>query len=152
MRRISTRSKSRPSSASPANTASSPASGTCPTPAGRGNIILLATRCTEPAQVEILIQSLAILAERQKSGAADYLDLKVLGRLPGATTASGTLEVPAPVDFVSWTDEVSAAARRDDLAPLPKTLVHTGTLSPAATAGFAAAHWKLEAVPYPTAP
>jgi len=46
---------------------------------------------------DFLIGALAILAEQQTSGAADYIALKVLGRLPGATSASGELQVPAPV-------------------------------------------------------
>ena len=90
-----------------------------------------------------------MLAERQRSGAADYKQLHVFGRLPGATTASGTLEVPAPVDHVTWTEQVAGFAQRDDLGTSPKTLIHTGSLSEATKAGFTAAGWTTAAVGYP---
>ena len=116
---------------------------------GRGEIVRLANACTTPEEEDFLIGALAILAERQTTGAADYIALKVLGRLPGATSASGELHVPAPVDHVTWTEGVAGFARRDDLGAAPKVLLHTGTLSPTASAGLTAAGWKTVAVPYP---
>ena len=116
---------------------------------GRNDLVALAGACTTPEQADFLIAAIAILAEQQRSGAADYISLKVLGRLPGATTATGELQVPAPVDHVTWTEEVAGFAKRDDLGAEPKVLVHTGQMSPAASAGFAAVGWKLVAVPYP---
>jgi hypothetical protein len=120
-----------------------------PGAAGRGRIILLANSCETTAQADFLVAALAMLAERQASGAVDYKDLHVFGRLPGATTASGTLEVPAPVDHVTWTEQVAGFAQRDDLGTAPKLLVHTGRLSEATLAGFTAAGWKTAAVAYP---
>lgn len=119
-----------------------------PNAKGRGHVVLLANACQTPEQVDFLVQGLAILADRQKSGAADYTELKVLGRLPGGITSTGTLEIPAPVDQVTWTEEVAHVANRDDLGTLPKVLVHTGKLSQAATAGFMGAGWKLVGVEY----
>ena len=116
---------------------------------GRGYMVRLANSCDSPEQAEFFISALAILAERQRSGAADYAGLKILGRLPGATTASGELHVPAPVDHVTWTDQVAGFAQRDDLGDAPKVLIHTGRMSPAATAGLMAAGWKSVGVAYP---
>jgi hypothetical protein len=121
-----------------------------PTTKGRGNAIRLANACASPDQAEFLANAIALLAERQASGAADYASLKVIGRLPGAVTTAGELHVPAPVDHVTWTEDVATFASRDDLGPEPRLLVHTGRLSPAAAAGLAAAGWKTTAVPYPT--
>jgi hypothetical protein len=120
-----------------------------PKAAGRGRIILLANSCVDAGQADFLIGALAIMVERQKSGAADYKELYVFGRLPGGTTATGTLEVPAPVDHVTWTEQVAMFSQRDDLGTAPKVLVHTGKLSPATTAGFTAAGWTCVAVTYP---
>jgi hypothetical protein len=116
---------------------------------GRGHMVRLANSCDSPEQADFLIGALAILAERQRSGAADYAGLQVLGRLPGATTASGELHVPAPVDHVTWTDQVAGFAQRDDLGAAPKVLIHTGRLSAAASAGLMAAGWKSVGVAYP---
>ncbi|MES2438039.1 MAG: hypothetical protein V4584_03180 [Verrucomicrobiota bacterium] len=116
---------------------------------GRGHVIVLANACETPEQADFLIGALAILAERQRSGAAAYDELKVIGRLPGAMTAGGELQVPAPVDHVTWTEDVAAFAIRDDLGTAPKLLVHTGRISQAAAEGLTNAGWKTAAVEYP---
>lgn len=116
---------------------------------GRGLIIRQVNALETPEQADFLIAALSILAERQRSGAASYGSLKVLGRLPGAISSNGELHVPAPVDHVTWTEEVARFAGRDDLGTEPKVLLHTGRLSQAATNGLTAAGWKIAAVPYP---
>lgn len=121
-----------------------------PSAAGKGRIILLANSLSTPEQADFLVAALSILQERQKTGAADYKELFVFGRLPAGLTATGNLEVPAPVDFVTWTEQVANFARRDDLGTAPKVLIHTGRLSPATSAGLAAADWKIVQLPYPT--
>jgi hypothetical protein len=120
-----------------------------PKTAGRGHMVRLANSCETPEQADFLTGALALLAERQRSGAADYASLKILGRLPGAVTATGELHVPAPVDHVTWTDQVAGFAQRDDLGTAPKVLIHTGRMSPAASAGLTAAGWKTVGVAYP---
>jgi len=108
---------------------------------GRAQAILLANACETRDQAEFLASALAVLAERQRTGAANYTDLKVIGRLPGAITATGDLQVPAPVDFVTWTEEVANFAKREDIGFKSKTLVHTGQLSAAASTGLRSSGW-----------
>jgi len=120
-----------------------------PGAAGRGRIILLANSCKSAEHADFLVSALSMLAVRQLGGAADYKDLRVFGRLPGAITATGTLEVPAPVDHVTWTEQVASFARRDDLGTAPRLLVHTGKLSDAAAQGFKDAGWQTQAINYP---
>lgn len=115
---------------------------------GRGSIIQLANSCQTTRQADFLISGLFMLEARQRAGSADYQELHVFGRLPAAMTASGVLEVPAPVDHVTWTEQVAGFAQRDDLGAAPKVLIHTGKFSEATQAGFTAAGWKLEALPY----
>jgi hypothetical protein len=116
---------------------------------GRGRIIALANACETTDQADFLVQALAMLSARQRSGAADYKELHVYGRLPAASTADGVIEIPAPVDHVTWTEQVAAFAKRDDLGSAARRLVHTGRLSEAASAGFAAAGWQVLGVAYP---
>jgi hypothetical protein len=120
-----------------------------PNATGRGRIILLANSCATPQQADFLVAALSMIEERQRSGAADYKELHVFGRLPGGVTAAGILEVPAPVDHVTWTEQVAGFASRDDLGTAPKVLVHTGKFSEAAIAGFVASGWKVTPVAYP---
>lgn len=123
-----------------------------PSAAGRGRVILLANSCETTGQADFLVAALEMLSKRQQSAVSEYKELHVFGRLAGATTAAGTLEVPAPVDYVTWTEQVAGFARRDDLGTAPKVLIHTGKLSAATAAGFAAAGWTTSAVPYPGMP
>lgn len=120
-----------------------------PGTSGRERAIQLANSCETTGQADFLVAALSMLAERQKSGAADYKELQVRGRLPAATTATGVTEVPAPVDYVTWTEQVAAFAQRDDLGKGPKLLVHTGTLSEATSGGFRANGWTTVQVGYP---
>lgn len=121
-----------------------------PNAMGRVNIVSLANACSNGNQADFLIGALAILAEKQRSGAANYVSIQVIGRLPAAATSSGEIHVPAPVDLVTWTEDVATFASRDDLPAGTRALVHTGKLSPAAAAGIAAAGWKTIAVSYPS--
>ena len=116
---------------------------------GRDLIIRQVNACETPEQVDFLIAALSILAERQRSGAASYTSLAVLGRLPGAVHSNGELHVPAPVDHVTWTEEVAHFATRDDLGTAPKVLLHTGKLSAAAASEISAKGWKCLNVAYP---
>ena len=109
----------------------------------RGNIILLATGCQSPEAADFLVAALAILEKRQTSGEANYNAVLVIGRLPAAVVAGGRLEVPAPVDYVTWTEHVAAFAQREDLAEKPKNLIHTGTFSAMASSGFTEAGWQM---------
>jgi hypothetical protein len=120
-----------------------------PTTTGRGLMIRLANSCEDADQADFLVSAIAILAERQHSGAADYASMKVLGRLPGAITKAGVLEVPAPVDFVTLTEQVSNFAQRDDLGTGPKILIHTGVFSQATSTAFSKADWKSVEITYP---
>jgi hypothetical protein len=116
---------------------------------GRERAIGLAKLCESPEQAEFFIEALELLARRQREGVADYRELQVFGRLPAGVLADGSLEIPAPVDHVTWTAQVAAFAGRDDLGEAPRRLVHTGVLSPAAAAGLSAAGWQTQGVPYP---
>ncbi len=123
-----------------------------PNATGRGRVIQLANSVETSGQADFLVAALEILASRQTNAAAGYKELFVFGRLPGAMTAGGTLEVPAPVDHVTWTDQVAAFATRDDLGASPRLLVHTGKFSAATSAGFTSAGWTTQAIPYPGQP
>lgn len=120
-----------------------------PKTAGRGHMIRLANSCEDGDQADFLISAIAILAERQRSGAVEYASIKVVARLPGAITRTGELEVPAPVDYVTWTEQVAAFAQRDDLGTGPKVLVHTGAFSQKTTTAITEAGWKHVAIAYP---
>lgn len=116
---------------------------------GRERVIQLANTCETTEQADFLVSSLSMLAERQQTKAAEYKELHVHGRLPAASNAAGITEVAAPVDYVTWTEQVAGFAQRDDLGKGPKLLVHTGTLSEATKEGLRASGWTTVQVGYP---
>jgi hypothetical protein len=96
---------------------------------GRSAIIQAAADCASRRQAEFLNQALMLLADRQASGQAAYTALEIIGRLPAALDATGTLHIPAPADYLSWTPEVAEFARRDDLLGRKPVLLLTGATS-----------------------
>jgi len=110
---------------------------------GRDTLIELAARCETIEQAQFLDRSLRLLADRQHLGLARYTGVMALGRVPAAVEAGGGLEVPAVVDYVSWTGEVADFARRDDLLTLNPTLILTGEATDMAIIGLKEAGWKL---------
>lgn len=109
--------------------------------AGRESVVELAAGCVNRTQAEFLDRSLKILVQRQQTLA--YREITVYGRLIGATDTSGALQVPAPVDYVSWTGEVAAFAHREDLVVRKPLLLLSGDASPQVRAEMAAAGWTL---------
>jgi len=63
------------------------------------------------------------------------------GRLLAGTDMEGKYYVAAPVDYVSWTQEVADFARREDLVSKRPTLLLSGTFSPLAAQLFTALGW-----------
>jgi hypothetical protein len=51
--------------------------------------------------------------------------------------------VPAPLDYVAWTERVARLSKRKDLAGTPRVVWIPGTFSPRAKKELAAAGWAL---------
>ena len=112
-------------------------------PAGLGRVDVVRSLASleKTGQVEFFHAALNQLADR--NALKPYVEVKLLGRLPGGLTADDYLEIAAPVDYVSWTAQVAEFARRDDLTGARKRLLITGKMSPAAASGFAATNWQV---------
>ncbi len=59
-------------------------------------------------------------------------------------TVSGALVVPAPVDYVAWTERVGRLTQRDDLKAAQRSAWLSGQMSPRARKEFAAQGWKID--------
>ena len=62
----------------------------------------------------------------------------ILGR-----TASGTLVLPAPVDYIAWTERVAAATNRPDFQAPERVLFVSGRLTPLAQKELSKRGWKI---------
>ena len=58
-------------------------------------------------------------------------------------TAGGALVVPAPVDYIAWTERVARISQRDDLKTAGPTALVSGRVSPSAMKEVTALGWKV---------
>jgi hypothetical protein len=113
--------------------------------AGRLEILNPIAECDSVWRAYFLNDALQLLRWRNRSAA--YQGFGVHGRLAVGVTPDGTVEVPAPVDYVIWTEEVAEFATREDLAPFKRRLILQGNLSNETTTQLTAAGWEIVRVP-----
>jgi len=116
---------------------------------GRAEVLVLATTATTEEDARFLAASVHLLAHLNVTGVP-------LQRVAGRGTVigiarDGTLVVPAPVDYVSWTARVGAFAARPDLTASRRGIWTTGRVSGAAYRGFTALGWTFHDVALPVA-
>jgi hypothetical protein len=112
---------------------------------GSADVIAVAANCETRRQAEFLDQALILLARRQQVGAAAVASFEVSGRLPLAIDSSGALFIPAPVDALSWTEEMAEFAHREDLAGRKPVLLLAGAASDRTRAELTALGWTITA-------
>ena len=108
---------------------------------GRLEIIEQILACDTVWRAHFFNDALQLLHARHR--AAPYQSLGVHGRLAVGVAADGAIEIPAPVDYVVWTEEVAAFATRDDIARYHRRLILQGNLSAETQAQLAAAGWEI---------
>ncbi len=113
--------------------------------AGRLEIVDQIVLCDTVWRAHFLNDALQLLRWRHRS--APYRGWSVHGHLAVGLTSDGVVEIPAPVDYVVWTEEVAAFANRDDIARFPRRLILQGNLSAMTETQLAAAGWEVVRVP-----
>jgi hypothetical protein len=110
-------------------------------PGRRDVVVAIAGAATEP-QVRFFATALRMLAdyhEKQKPIAAIAVPGPLVGR-----DRDGGIVVPAPVDYVSWTERIASFAKNPELVAAPKrTLWLTGKMSARARKELQAAGWTI---------
>lgn len=113
---------------------------------GRGDLLGLMVECDSNWRGHFLADIFQLLQARQQ--VQPYVSYGVYGRLAVALTADGVLEIPAPVDYVSWTEAVAEFATRDDINAVEKRrLILQGNLSPETKRQLDAAGWEVVRLP-----
>ena len=84
-----------------------------------------------------LVTAAVNMLARQHETVAPLAQVSAPGPIVGRT-ASGTLVVPAPVDYVAWTSRVARFASREDLKAPARTIWLSGRMSPRAAKEFRA--------------
>ena len=111
---------------------------------GRPYVLALAATATKEEEARFLAAAVHVLA-RLHVGGVPIRRVITRGTVIGITPAGGVV-VPAPVDYLSWTDRVGAFAARSDLRAARRGLWLTGRMSGAAQQGFAARGWTVHDV------
>ena len=115
---------------------------TLPPSAGRAAVIPWALTAESETQARFMAGAVAILAEYHRT-VAPVARLRIAGTLLG-DTERGALVVPAPVDYLSWTERVAAFANRPEVAAAKdRQLWLTGRLSPRARQELTGRGWSI---------
>jgi hypothetical protein len=108
---------------------------------GRAEIIEQILACDTVWRAHFFHQTMLLLLARHRD--TPYQELAVHDRLATGITTDGAIEIPAPVDYVVWTESVAAFATRDDIARFQRRLLLQGNLSSETQSQLAAAGWEI---------
>jgi hypothetical protein len=108
---------------------------------GRTDVIPWALTAQSDVQARFMAGAVLILAAYHKTQ-DPIAKLRVAGTLVGERNAGGVV-VPAPVDYVAWTERVARFAARPDLASRDRQIWLTGRLSPRAREELTKSRWGL---------
>jgi hypothetical protein len=117
---------------------------------GRPEVLALAAGAKKEEEARFLAAAVHLLAHLNVSGIP-------LRRVTGRGTVvgiarDGAVVVPAPVDYLAWTERIGAFAMRSDLRAARRGIWLTGRMSAAAHEGFSQRGWILHDVALPAGP
>jgi hypothetical protein len=115
---------------------------------GRPYVLALAATVTKEEEARFLAAAVDVLA-RLNVGGVPIRRVFTRGTVIGITP-TGAVVVPAPVDYLSWTERVGRFAARSDLRAARRGIWLSGRMSGAAQQGFAARGWTVHDVALPT--
>src|SRR5262245_60017541 len=104
---------------------------------GRTAVITLAATARSEEQARFLVAAVRMLGKERA-----LEEVTATGTLV-CRERGGGIVVPAPVDYVSWTERVARFANRADLKAVERSIVLTGKMSPRARKEFEALGWKV---------
>lgn len=106
--------------------------------AGAVDMVALASTAQSEMQARFLTATAGMLARYHSRSPLSSIIAKgtVIGR-----ERNGTIVVPAPVDYVSWTQRISYFAHRPDLKAPKRIAMLTGRMSPMARRNFQKLGW-----------
>ncbi len=109
---------------------------------GRPGVVDLAAGVTSEDQARFVLEGLLLLAKHH-GPEKRIAELLVKGPLVAHGT-DGSLVVPAPIDYPSWTERVARFADREDLAAPKRTILLTGQATPLARRELVSRGWILK--------
>ena len=112
---------------------------------GKPEVIGLAATAKNEEEARFLASSINLLARLNVTGTPLS---KVAGRgTVIGITSGGAIVVPAPVDYLSWTERIGHFTERSDVKAKQHSIWLTGKMSGLAQRGFTRLGWTLQQVP-----
>jgi len=114
-----------------------------PAGAGRASVVTLASAVASEGEARFMLNAVA-MANRMNAAADPVVAVDLAGRIMMVRTRGGRTIVPAPVDYIVWTEPVRNFAARTDRRAAQRTIVAVGIASPVAREGLKAAGWTVQ--------
>jgi hypothetical protein len=111
-----------------------------PAAKGRAAVVALASTVASEGEARFMLNAVA-MAREVASERDPVIALDLAGRILVVRTRDGRIEVPAPVDYVVWTEPVRAFAVRKDFKSVHRNILVTGLASARAGEGLHATGW-----------
>ena len=113
-----------------------------PSGAGRSAVIELTSTVASEGEARFMLNAIT-MASRMNTTADPVVAVDLAGRIMAIRTRGGRVNVPAPVDYIVWTESVRAFAAKESRRA-GRTIVATGIASPVAREGLTAAGWTVQ--------
>lgn len=110
---------------------------------GRAAVVALASTVASETEARFIVNAVRV-ARRIGTERDPVVDLALTGRILMVRTRSGRSVVPAPVDYVVWTQPVKSFAEQRNATGARRSIVATGVASPTARDGLRATGWTIE--------
>jgi hypothetical protein len=111
-----------------------------PTARGRAAVVALASTVASEGEARFMLNA-ASMARQISTERDPVVALDLAGRIMVVRTRNGRIEVPAPVDYVVWTEPVKAFAERNSFRAAQRNILVTGIASARAREGLQATGW-----------
>ena len=114
-----------------------------PTAKGRAGTVALASTVASEGEARFMVN--AVTMARQINTQRDpVVAIDLVGRILVVRTRDGRIDVPAPVDYVVWTQPVMAFAERKELKGAQRNVLVTGVASARAREGLQVTGWAVQ--------
>jgi hypothetical protein len=110
---------------------------------GRAAVVTLASTVASESEARFMLNAVS-MAREIGAGRDPVVALDLAGRILVVRTLGDRIEVPAPVDYVVWTEQVRMFAERKDLKGAQRDILVTGLASERAREGLQATGWAVQ--------
>jgi hypothetical protein len=110
---------------------------------GRAEVIAASASAASEVQARFMVNALRLLRAYDKRG-NPIAEIRMSGRVPVGVTKSGTVVVPAALDYLAWTKGAADFVARKEIAGNAHVLLLTGKASATVTKELGARGWRIE--------